>query len=73
MGGAFNTFDFYPGQCGVPLKGGWYRVSRTYTGVSGAAGHVGIVNDQIAARSVIQVRHVMIGDTELSLKFKKTR
>jgi hypothetical protein len=68
MGGAFNTFDFYTGQCGTPLKNGWLRVSRPYKGVAGDAGYVGIVNDQIAARSVIQVRHVRVANVELSLK-----
>ena len=71
QGGAFNTFDPDPNgtACGTDTDSdGWFTVTQTVTGITnGTAGHTGIVNDQIAAPSVIQVRSLVIGGVAVSL------
>jgi hypothetical protein len=69
--GAFNTFDPDPNgtACGTDSNGdGWFTVTQTVSGITnGTAGHTGIVNDQIAAPSVIRVRSLVIGGVAVSL------
>lgn len=75
QGGAYNTFDQDPNgttsepACGTDTDGdGWFRVSTTVEGiVDGTAGHTGIVNDNIANPSVIEVRNLTIGGTAVFL------
>jgi hypothetical protein len=71
QGGAFNTFDPDPNgtACGSDTDGdGWFTVTQTISGItSGTAGHTGIVNDQIANPSVIQVRSLVIGGVAVNL------
>jgi|GEM_PF-2969109 len=71
QGGAFNTFDPDPNNtaCGTDSNGdGWFTVTQTVSGITnGTAGHTGIVNDQIAAPSVIQVRNLIIGGVAVNL------
>lgn len=71
QGGAFNTFDPDPNgtACGTDTDGdGWFTVTQTITGITnGTAGHTGIVNDQIANPSVIQVRRLVIGGVTVNL------
>ena len=69
------TFDQDPNgttsepACGTDADGdGWFRVSTTVQGIEdGTAGHTGIVNDNIASPSVIQVRNLTIGGTAVLL------
>ena len=71
QGGAYNTFDADPNgtACGSDTDGdGWFTVTQTIAGITnGTAGHTGIVNDQIAAPSVIQVRRLVIGGVAVNL------
>jgi hypothetical protein len=71
QGGAFNTFDPDPNgtACGTDTDGdGWFTVTQTVSGITnGTAGHTGIVNDQIAAPSVVQVRNLVIGGVTVNL------
>ena len=73
--GAYNTFDQDPNgttsepACGTDADGdGWFLVSTTVEGIEdGTAGHTGIVNDNIANPSVIQVRNLTIAGTAVFL------
>jgi hypothetical protein len=71
QGGAYNTWDQDPmvGSCGTDANNdGWFTVTQTVSGITnGPAGHTGIVNDQIAAPSVIQVRNLVIGGVAVNL------
>lgn len=71
QGGAFNTFDPDPNNtaCGTDTDGdGWFTVTQTISGITdGTAGHTGIVNDNIANPSVVQVRNLVIGGVPVSL------
>jgi hypothetical protein len=71
QGGAYNTFDQDPNgaACGTDADGdGWFLVSTTVEGIEdGTAGHTGIVNDNIANPSVIQVRNLTIGGVPVLL------
>ena len=71
QGGAYNTFDQDPNgsACGTDADGdGWFTVTQTITGItSGAAGQVGIVNDNTANPSVIQVRNLTIDGQRINL------
>ncbi|MGX7951341.1 hypothetical protein ACWPM1_02135 [Tsuneonella sp. HG249] len=71
QGGAYNTFDQDPNgsACGTDTDGdGWFTVTETITGItSGAAGQVGIVNNQIANPDVIQVRNLTIDGQRINL------
>ena len=71
QGGAYNTFDQDPNgtACGTDTDGdGWFTVTQTVSGIAnGTAGHTGIVNDQIAAPSVIQVRSLVIDGVAVNL------
>lgn len=75
QGGAYNTFDQDPNgttsepACGTDADGdGWFLVSTTVEGIEdGTAGHTGIVNDNIANPSVIQVRNLTIGGVAVLL------
>ena len=71
QGGAYNTWDQDPGgsSCGTDTDGdGWFTVTQTISGITnGTAGHTGIVNDQIASPSVIQVRRLVIGGVVVNL------
>lgn len=71
QGGAYNTFDQDPNgtACGTDADGdGWFTVTQTITGITaGTAGQVGIVNDQIANPSVIQVRNLTIDGQRINL------
>lgn len=76
QGGAFNTFDPDPNgtACGTDADGdGWFTVSQTISGITaGTAGHTGIVNDQIASPSVIQVRNLVIDGVSVDLSAAPT-
>lgn len=71
QGGAYNTFDQDPNgsACGTDADGdGWFTVTQTISGITnGTAGHTGIVNDQIANPSVIQVRRLVIDGVTVNL------
>lgn len=71
QGGAFNTFDPDPNNtaCGTDADGdGWFTVTQTVSGITnGTAGHTGIVNDNIANPSVIQVRNLTIDGVRVNL------
>jgi hypothetical protein len=71
QGGAYNTFDQNPNStaCGTDTDGdGWFTVTQTVSGITnGTAGHTGIVNDQIANPSVIQVRRLVIDGVVVNL------
>ena len=71
QGGAYNTWDQDPmvGSCGTDADNdGWWTVTQTVSGITnGTAGHTGIVNDQIASPSVIQVRNLVIGGVAVNL------
>jgi hypothetical protein len=71
QGGAFNTFDPDPNNtaCGTDTDGdGWFTVTQTISGITdGTAGHTGIVNDNIANPSVVQVRNLIIGGVRVNL------
>lgn len=75
QGGAYNTFDQDPNgttgepACGTDADGdGWFLVSTTIEGIeNGTAGHTGIVNDNIADPSVIEVRNLTIGGVAVLL------
>ena len=63
QGGAYNTFDGNPDQCGTDADGdGWSTVTGTVSGIAdGTAGHTGIVNDNPSDTGTIQVRNLVIG------------
>jgi hypothetical protein len=71
QGGAFNTFDPDPNgtACGTDTDGdGFFTVTQTISGItSGTAGATGIVNDNTANPSVVQVRNLIIGGTRVNL------
>jgi hypothetical protein len=71
QGGAYNTFDSDPNgsACGTDADGdGWFTVTQTISGITaGPAGLVGIVNDQIANPSAVQVRNLVIDGTTVNL------
>jgi hypothetical protein len=71
QGGAYNTWDQDPmvGSCGTDVDNdGWFTVTQTVSGITdGTAGHTGIVNDQIASPSIIQVRNLVIGGVAVNL------
>jgi hypothetical protein len=62
QGGAYNTFDNNPGQCGTAIGDGWYRVTGMVSGITnGTAGYTGIVNDNPADPGTVLVRNLTIG------------
>ena len=73
QGGAYNTFDADPNNvtdepaCGTDSDGdGWKLVSTTVAGITdGTAGATGIVNDNPANSSVVQVRNLTIAGTTI--------
>ena len=71
QGGAFNTFDQDPNgsACGTDTDGdGWFTVTQTVSGITnGTAGHTGIVNDNTASPSVVQVRNLIIDGVRVNL------
>lgn len=69
QGGAFNTFDQDPNgaACGTAIGDGWFEVTATIDGVTGAtAGHTGIVNDSLDGR-VVEVRDLVIAGEQVEL------
>ena len=71
QGGAFNTFDSDPNgsACGTDADGdGWFTVTQTIAGITnGPAGQVGIVNDNTASPSIVQVRNLTIDGQRINL------
>jgi hypothetical protein len=71
QGGAFNTFDPDPNgtACGTDTDGdGFFTVTQTISGITnGTAGQTGIVNDNVANPSVVQVRNLIIGGVRVNL------
>lgn len=67
-GGAYNTFNGNPDQCGTDSDGdGWSTVTGTISGVTaGEAGHVGIVNDNPSDKGTIQVRNLVIAGVNVT-------
>lgn len=74
QGGAYNTWDDSPmaDSCGSDTDGdGWWLVSTEVNGISdGTAGYTGIVNDNTANPTVIEVRNLTIGDEDIRLVAK---
>lgn len=66
QGGAYNTFDLNPNQCGTLGPDGWYTVTGTVSGVTnGTVGQFGLVYDFGLADSVASFRNVTVNGVSL--------